>query len=268
MRRGTQGKGIHRLKDGTLLGVNLGADFTAEHEWGIKRLRDLYEIDDTAEGIERRKIRHCPKEHILFDAVRLEKTTWWGLISFTYPLSRDEIRLLDRSTVGNCELTPYRIDEITGAWDERSFGFLTSDESIAREMHTALESLDLCIGLFNGEAWNPFSRSGLGLLIASRIPAEVQEQWLASDRDGRALTTASAGTGIADRLKKAGIRYYALSPKWTKDIRGKTTKTQHPVIYWLNPCEQDRNNYGWFTVEQLDQWIVGKGPIPKNGKAA
>src|SRR5690554_1350633 len=110
MRRGIYGKTIHRLPDGTLLGVNLGADFTAEHEWGIKRLRDIYAIDDDAEGIGRRRIGVVPKDHLLFDAVRLDKRTWWGLISFAYPPFGDGPRLLNKELVSRCGLTPYRDD--------------------------------------------------------------------------------------------------------------------------------------------------------------
>jgi len=30
--------------------------------------------------------------------------------------------------------------------------------------------------------------------------------------------------------------------------------------------DQQRNNYGGFTIEELLLWAQGKGPIPKNGK--
>ena len=223
MRRGNQGKAIHRLEDGTLLGVNLGADFTAEHEWGIKRLRELYRIDDAAEGIARRQIRHAPTDHLLFDAVTLKQTnwqtrkttksTWWGLISFTYPLevSLREPRTLTEEVVNRCELSPHGDDEICGAWDEGSFGFVLKDEAAVREIHDALEKLDLCIGLFNGEARNPFSRSGLGLLIASRIPQSVRDLWLESDRDGRKLVEA-APTCACLRGSSCGRTRHASGP--------------------------------------------------------
>jgi hypothetical protein len=30
--------------------------------------------------------------------------------------------------------------------------------------------------------------------------------------------------------------------------------------------QQDKVNFGWYTVEELEQWIEGKGPIPMKGK--
>jgi hypothetical protein len=277
MRRGSQGKEIHRLEDGTLLGINLGADYCSEHEWGIERLRSDYGMNDAADGIARRQVTRVPADHILFDTINLKQTDytsrktsrskWHGLLSFAYPLPvalGNDPKLSD-DVVQRCELNPYGDDAITGAWDERSFGFLVKDESVTAEIYSAIQRHDLCIGLFNGASWNPFSRSGLGLLIASRIPQSVRDLWLESDRDGWRLKEAAAATGIAERLKKAGRNYFALSPKWMKEMSGKT-KSKHPVIYWLNPYEQGENNYGWFTVEDLDAWIDGKGPIPKSRK--
>jgi hypothetical protein len=84
------------------------------------------------------------------------------------------------------------------------------------------------------------------------------------------LTKAAEKTGIAARLKKASEKsgitsylrpftYYALSPRW-KD------ETKKEVVFWLNPCSQDRFNFGWFTVKDLDDWIAGTGKVPKHDK--
>ncbi|MFA6407274.1 MAG: hypothetical protein WCV80_01030, partial [Candidatus Paceibacterota bacterium] len=62
-----------------------------------------------------------------------------------------------------------------------------------------------------------------------------------------------------DELKKAGIGYFALSPRW-KD------ETKKEIVFWLNPREQRENNYGWFSAADLKLWIKGKGPIPKKPK--
>jgi hypothetical protein len=34
----------------------------------------------------------------------------------------------------------------------------------------------------------------------------------------------------------------------------------------FNPSLLKDNDSGWFTVEQLEEWIEGKGPIPKELK--
>lgn len=273
MRRGNQGKTVIRLEDEkTLLGVNLGADFTAEHEWGIEKLRRIYGIDNQLDGIKGRLISQAPADRILRGEVRFgkPKATWHALVSFASPYHKEHNTTLDKELIDRLELTPYGDDEIHGAWDESSFGILTKDELVIGELSEAIDRLDLCIAILGALKGNPFSRPGLCLLIASRIPKVVAAHWLESDLDQKRLITASEATGIADRLQKAGRRYYALSPKWADAVlvskRGES-KTNHPVVYWLNPMDQDSNNYGWFTVEELDKWVKGKGPVPKKRAA-
>lgn len=272
MRRGNQGKAVHRAPDGKLIGVNLGADFTSEHEWGIADLRRKFGVDCNQVGVDGRIIRQVPREHILFDAVTIgiddysgkrrktSKQTWWGLVCCTYPLDVMRQPTLTAEFVKQSELMPYCLDgEMIGSWDERSFGVLCKDETTVRELSDAMDKLDLCLGLFNPTPTNPFSRSGLGLLIASRIPDTIKTAWSEADQGSRDLQAASDATGINDRLRVAGKTFYALRPSWNEN----GAKTNYKVVFWLNPCEQDRNNYGWFTVEQLDEWIKGRGPIPK-----
>ena len=47
---------VYRNDIGELIGVGLGSDFCAEHEWGIKKLKNRFKIDDTKDGIEKRAI--------------------------------------------------------------------------------------------------------------------------------------------------------------------------------------------------------------------
>jgi hypothetical protein len=108
------------------------------------------------------------------------------------------------------------------------------------------------------------------LAITSRIPESADADIIKTDLDHIRLTKAASKTKIkikldkarAARVNKSGrstFGYYALSPSWLKSDR----ESKHPVMFWLNPMDQQDNNYGWFTVEELEQWIQGKGPIPK-----
>ncbi len=72
---------------------------------------------------------------------------------------------------------------------------------------------------------------------------------------------------IGEEAKKG---YYALQPMWASKIKSTKDgeiKTQYPVVFFLNPINQNECNFGWFTVEQLLDWIDGKGPIPKDQAA-
>ena len=115
-----------------------------------------------------------------------------------------------------------------------------------------------------------FENAGLQIVIASQIPADGEEMLRSTQVDVFNLKKSAAATGISDRLKEAECRYYALSPKWKKDFNvvvrddeDERLKTAHDIVFWLNPMEQQQNNSGWYTVEQLDEWIKGTGPIPR-----
>ena len=106
------------------------------------------------------------------------------------------------------------------------------------------------------------------LAVVSRLPKEIVDSMEAQSRDAEALKKAADKTGIVKRLEKAKesrprasgwtrpFSYYALSPRWTDD-------TKKSVVFWLNPMDQENNSSGWFTVQDLDDWIAGKGKIPK-----
>jgi hypothetical protein len=89
------------------------------------------------------------------------------------------------------------------------------------------------------------------------------------DEDRINLHEAAKATGIEEKVCAAlksdfgGKPFYALSPSWKNK-----QNTKHKVVFWLNPTDQQKNNYGWFTVEELEQWIEGKGPIPMKKKKA
>ena len=56
-----------KLMDGeTFVGFNLGADFTSEHEWGIKDIRFMFGMRDDKMGIDRRTATQCPINRVFF----------------------------------------------------------------------------------------------------------------------------------------------------------------------------------------------------------
>jgi len=56
--------------------------------------------------------------------------------------------------------------------------------------------------------------------------------------------------------------YLSLSPRWLSGGR----KSKHPVMFWLNPLRDGEANY--YTVEELEQWLKGKGPVLKKKQKA
>jgi hypothetical protein len=62
MRKSYNNEILTRKKNSILMGINFGADFCAEHEWGIKGLYRIFGIPDTGYGLSKRKITKVPKE--------------------------------------------------------------------------------------------------------------------------------------------------------------------------------------------------------------
>lgn len=268
MRRGFHG-GVRRTDAGLIESVNLGADYCAEHEFGIEGLERNFGLNpEAAPGVPRRTITRRP-EGILWDSKR-------------------HILLFDRygrGTVASDHATRelgaiHEDEDIAGAWSEGDFGVLfpstQQGESDAADLFAAFDELDIAF-LFQNVGNNPFARAGLNLVIVSRLPQEIVDDLAEKDADNDALVAAASATGIQNRLdawgktlSRWGARpYYALSPRWSDPpmsvFGNRTLDTKHPVVFFLNPREQKEYNAGWFTVEDLEAWMEGKGPIVKEG---
>lgn len=293
MRRGTNGAGVHRLEDGRMYGVNLGADFTAEHEWGIKALQRDFALNASAwPGVPRRTIHTVPGGHSS-DAER-EQGVVLQTIKHDHRKDRYDpitgesyvVAYMPYGALSMSELhfrPPYKgerdedIAEIVGAWSESDFAvhFRPEHRQDAQDLYDAFGRRDVAF-LFGNVGNNPFANAGLCLTIVSRIPSAIVENLAEQDADNDALKVAADATGIKaeiDALSKAWRKahpngdyygepcgYYALSPRW--DDREKGT-----IRFWLNPTDQKNNNAGWYTVEQLRQWMQGEGPVPMKKKA-
>lgn len=266
------------IHEGIFCGVNLGWDFTSEHEWGIKGIEQTFGLEGVANGvitkrlgIEARRVTLLPPSFKIY-----EKGEYTYLISAKYGGTDDDINKKNLDSIIGA-YWPTEKDKkywkdreekiLQTAWDEGSFGIAVKGKEARKylkELFKAFNENDAVITF--GHDGNPFSNAGLMLVIASRLPKDYVDAQKEADLDRIALNKASDKTGIIERLEKAGRRYYACSPKWAKEIKSTVNgeiKTKHNVIYWLNPQEQNKYDHGWWTVEILDQWIAGKGPVMK-----
>lgn len=241
------------------IGINLGADYCAEHEWGIKVLRRYFGIISESEdgtpiiGLDRRRVRQVPDGLRFFDY-----RSKYKLFCLTYdPHYKYAAERLGPFHVPD-ELHYHDKDDLGTAWDEDSFGILTRQGKMLGELYEAIKAMDALIFLGGGGV---FQNSGLHILIASRIPSEQAQQAYDLDMDGIRLKAADNATGIREVLESAKKTYFALSPRWImEDFK---SRSQYPVMYWLNPMEQSLHNFGWYTVEDLKLWAEDKGPVIK-----
>lgn len=223
------------IRGSKVVAVNLGSDLCAEHEWGIKPLRRYFECDEEKVGVESKLIHRVPAG-----------LTWYK--------GKDFEGIFFPSWSEAVPPTPTKKTETWGAWNERSFGVFSNNPKVIKQLlviYKAILEKDAVFWLGGGGV---FANAGLCIGVASNLPTEVRQSWKKADEDRNALLKAAKATGIEDRIKAAGLRYFALSPQLAK---GGT------IQFWLNPQEQDKYNYGPFTVADLDAWIQGKGPVVK-----
>lgn len=260
-------------EDGGLLGLAMGSDFCSEHEWGTARLRESFGLPgDEVDGLERRRVRLIPEQFFFVEA----KTH--TVLGFNPEVYNDTPAGYFAREVKTGSLHPPgkwlgERPELACAWDEKRFGAAAwgtkkgPDRSRLRSLYDAFRRLDVAFWANVG----PFHLgTGLTFVIASKVPKQHSDAMLEADLDRKRLLTAASETGIERELQEAGLRWYALSPKWSKELKSvirdggtEVVETQYPVMFWLNPMEQQKHNHGWFTVEQLREWVSGRGPVPK-----
>ncbi|MEK7151487.1 MAG: hypothetical protein AAB784_02110 [Patescibacteria group bacterium] len=265
---------------GQVIGINLGWDFVAEHEWGINAINGEFGVPGKPER--RRGLRSLVQDDLIGAEVRTVTTVPSGLKfyanlnGYTYLLFDDYFNWAKEEELTaerlNEMLKVYDDEELATAWCDNAFGIrikndiLYTGTMVLEQIYKALVTKDAMIflGGINNEKSNSFGNRGLVIAIRSQMPEAFLNRIKKADDDYLNLREAVTKTGIEEKLRISNKGYYALSPRWAsefKNIRDITTK--HPVIFWLNPIEQQDNNYGWFSVEQLTDWIDGKGPIPK-----
>lgn len=261
------------------VGFNLSADWTAEHENGIKGI-DRYFVRNTTTH----KIGGASDldKHLFFTVAKTgeiaalyfrqevywinEETPNFLKSSPTEKQLRDYFNGKELSLIDELKTTKKTFPQtiVGAAWDEKSFGIIVRGKDLVeklKKVYEAFKKNDIAIWL-GGAGNNPFARDGLCIAIYSEIPEHVIQNWKRFYENRQALIKESIATGIEEKLKIAKKRFFALSPRWTKEFKAKSP-SKYKVIYWLNPMEQDIYEAGWFTVEELEQWIENTGPVLK-----
>lgn len=266
MRRASNGDWL--MEGDVLVGINLGSDFCAEHEWGIEDLKSTLGVVCEGYGIERRRARKPDKNCI---ALKTEGDTLNLIVQRKFSLKYTLENSLDK----NSEWKFYdNKNQMTTAWNENGFIVRVRGEENFKKLQKIHEELlkgNVAIWLGGGGV---FQNAGLCLAIVDNVSAENKKTMFDGDTSKENLKKAAEETGIKSKIDAANKEYkrsydspwgyFALSPSWANEDRKE--KTKYPVIFWLNPMHQDTNNSGWFTVEELEQWLDGKGPVIKKKK--
>lgn len=236
--------------NGEIIGFNLQADFTAEHEWGINDLKSSLNIDSTS--IEE-YLNDDSRTDPIPTGLRVNKN------SSKLQLSSDGTRhylTTSNYTHEHMDRCIYSSD-IGGCWNEIDFAIKITSREVGIDPLDKLREAEKNNDLFVG--WiDAFDVSGLKILVASKIPSDIAEEYKKQMEAAIDLFREVKETGIMDIIKESDKRYFALSPKyWDED--GKRV-----LKFWLNPEKQHLYNFGWYTVDDLLQWTNNEGPVIKN----
>ena len=287
MRKASQNYGII-VDNNVFVGFALGYDYCAEHEWGIEDLKRICGIPKGTKdnmGIRCRTITKAP--NIIFKE-EIHKKKKFGVLytGFSFRTQEDNEKYVPRdlenykeSLIWNEKWNkehPNREskDNIITAWDDGSFGIAVMGEKeveYLKELKTAIETINLTIAITNLKAVNPFAGSSLCLLITNRIPQETIDAMYNADKKYYDREDYEEEIGMKKIIEKYGNKkgsknlhdFMACSPKWIdyKDAEyreeyKKKHNTKYDIIYWINYSDDD-NNYGWYTVEQIREWLTG-----------
>lgn len=248
----------HAYKDvcPTDVGFSMGFDHVSEHEWGIKKMKGRLGIK--------------PHENVMFadrvvtntESIRYIERKNFFAVTMTSPYDYnndefDEKAFVKQYTIGPKNADWYR-DGYASYWDENRFllaGYGSEQARIVKELYDNLMAKNVVV-LIDAKTTG---HSGLNFVYLDKISKEKVDAYNEAIADDIRLNEESAKIGIPQKLIDAGKRYFACSPRWNK-YPDKTSN--YPVVYWLNPFDQQNNKYGLYTVEELEEWIEGKGPIP------
>lgn len=265
--------------EGPILGVMLAADFTAEHEDKMLGLLGMMNIDPNGRFFAGRSMRSPVESRFLIRKMQ-RKIRYFPAGKKPYEKSEKPWVLgvsWDGRTVGDCKYQQrYSEDcDITGKWSGQEFaitGWTEKGREAIQLIEEGIRLGDLAIWK-GGVSNNPFARAGLIIVRASLVPQQYRDILDQADQAELDLQQLANATGIYDKIEAANgerrpfhfpkFGYFALAPRQIEPDEMRTLQTAHPVKFFLNPMHQSANNQGWFTVEQLEQWLEGQGPIVK-----
>lgn len=292
MRTSYYNKEIVTDASGDLIAVAFGYDYCCEHECGVSAFYKAFDIEGPTkkvQGVKARTIRSFNEKTLLVKSFGKDTILVWNphLGSWYFGYDRFDDKIPDDLMAAEWSKTTDEELRWTAAWTSGpgtpEFGLrFRYDAKVINELQAAFARKDIAIWLAGRR--NPFAGNGLVVAIASRVPEEADEGMIETDLDDIRLAEAAADTGIQAKiddavqayLEKTGRRYgpgspgyYDLVPGWRlnsrvlEGSRDENIRTKHPVMFFLNPTEQQKNNSGWFTVEELEQWLEGQGPVVK-----
>jgi len=296
MRTGSQDYGLFSDDDGKFIGVSLGHDYCAEHEWGhddLKRNFGIPELSKKTLGIKSRSTTKCvdalvfreetykkKKFAILFtgDVWRIREESEIE-IPYGFENYKEDILWQQKYDAENPSDRREAKDPIKTAWDGRSFGIAVmgaENVEYLRLLYHALLNKNAALAYINRMPNNPFSHASLTVMIADRLPDSYKDRMYSADKEyqdridyeakiGMTKLKEKTRGGLHDNLYGHAYGYYvACSAKWInyddkveREKEKKEKGTKYDIMYWVNYSDDD-DTHGYYTVEEVREWLKGK----------
>jgi len=274
--------------EGTFLGISLGYDYCAEHEWGIKGLKQIFGIPEPKKknaGIKARTITTVPKS-LKFKRDGNGAVLWtahrdWSANgeAYTDKLPRDLDNYVSKLKSDikwekeRVERDPSRKgkDPMISAWAEGSFGIAVYGKQFAdwlEFLYEQFQKKNVAITRLNISGDNPFANASLSIVIVDRLPQYALDALYEGDMDHYKLEDYCAKIGLTKLKEKhrSGYKenkyFMAASPKWithsddeTLKEAKKRWKTKYDILIWINYSDDD-DHYGWHRYEDIKEWLT------------
>lgn len=236
----------------TIIGVSLGFDFTAEHEWGIKDLKHKLGIPEYIKTYKDLLIKH-PK-NLFF----IESQDFYTISSMHNSLKK--------------YIENRKKDVLYAFWDWSDFGIVFYDENEYKAIKSLFENKQMILAsqeiLMYIQQYIQDDVGGIVFIDYHQIPQSVLDDIKQNVKSRENLQKAVDKIGIIQKIKEKQQEwkhqypqslhspwdYYGLSPQWDDD---------EGIMFWLNPAHQNELGSDFVTISDLEDWLEGKGKIIK-----
>ena len=296
MRRASQDYNIITNDSGEIfLGIALGYDYCAEHEWGIDDLKRRFGMPEGGRknmGVKSRAItKNIP--NLIFKKETYKKQKFALLYTgYNYGTYEESVNNVPYDLKNYKKDIHWRVeydaehsgrdrrdkDPMQTAWSGSDFGVGVMGEKEVKwleELYEAFKNLNVVIAIINHRVYNPFAGTSLSLMIKDRLPQEISDMMYSADKEYLDREDYEKKIGMKKVIEKNRGQsngkyghnhgyYIACSPKWidynnaeNREKKKKEMHTKYDIMYWVNYSDDD-DTHDWFSVEEIREWLTGK----------
>ena len=232
-------------QDEKVIGVCLSADFCAEHEHGIDRLKDSFQCDGKKPGLYGCKVK---KDSSKSGSITIDGIAWHYVAS-------EEIA--EKSYVAKW---PTIVDEelkvnLKVGWDQQGFAVLSDDKALIDIFVDAFKRKDVTLSVGASKA---FKNGGLFILVYSKIPKDWLTTSAKSSKDYDAAKKALKTSKAFKKLEKRQAEWRERYPFSRETPFSYFALAPHGDSYWLNPHGQKYLHWGSVTLQDIEDWADEK----------